>query len=118
MTSREAPILGQPGSGLRRHAARGVLVNSAVMVAIAGLALVQRLIVSRLLSPAQFGLWSVVLLAVLTVLFLKNAGIGDKFVAQSENDQERAFQKAFTIDLALAVVCVGLALVGLPALAL
>ena len=118
MSSREAPILGQPGSGLRRHAARGMLVNSVVMVAIAGLALVQRLIVSRLLSPAQFGLWSVVLLAVLTVLFLKNAGIGDKFVAQSEEDQERAFQKAFTIDLALAVGCVGLGLVGLPALAL
>jgi O-antigen/teichoic acid export membrane protein len=107
-----------PGSGLRRHAARGVLVNSTFMVAIAGLALVQRLIVSRLLSPAQFGLWSVVLLAVLTVLFLKNAGIGDKFVQQDEADQERAFQKAFTIDLALAVACVGFAVLAIPAFAL
>src|SRR6185437_10527624 len=88
------------------------------MVGIAGLALVQRLIVSRLLSPAQYGLWSVVLLAVLTVLFLKNAGIADKFVQQSEADQERAFQKAFTIDLALAVACVVFAFVALPAFAL
>lgn len=112
MATREAP------SGLRQHAARGVLINSAFMVAIAGLALVQRLIVSRLLSPAQFGLWSVVLLAVLTVLFLKNAGIGDKFVQQSEADQELAFQKAFTIDLALAVACVALACVALPAFGL
>jgi lipopolysaccharide exporter len=112
MAIREAP------SGLRQHAARGVLINSAFMVGIAGLALVQRLIVSRLLSPAQYGLWSVVLLAVLTVLFLKNAGIGDKFVQQSEADQERAFQVAFTIDLALAVACVAFALVALPAFAL
>lgn len=112
MDHREAP------SELRRHAARGVVVNSVFMVAIAGVALVQRLIVSRLLSPSQFGLWSVVLLAVLTVLFLKNAGIGDKFVQQSEEDQERAFQKAFTIDLFLALGCVAVALVALPAVAL
>jgi O-antigen/teichoic acid export membrane protein len=112
MAIREAP------NGLRRHAARGVLINSVFMVGIAGLALVQRLIVSRLLSPAQYGLWSVVLLAVLTVLFLKNAGIGDKFVQQSEADQERAFQKAFTIDLVLALACVAFALVALPAFAL
>lgn len=112
MTTREAP------TELRRHAARGVVINSAFMVAIAVLALIQRLIVSRLLSPAQFGLWSVVLLAVLTVLFLKNAGIGDKFVQQSEADQERAFQKAFTLDLLLALACVAVAAVVLPAVAL
>lgn len=105
-------------SGLRRHAARGMLINSAFMVGIAGLALIQRLIVSRLLGPAQYGLWSVVLLAVLTVLFLKNAGIGDKFVQQSEANQERAFQKAFTIDLVLALGCVAFAMVALPAFAL
>lgn len=108
----------EASSGLRHHAARGMLINSAFMVGIAGLALVQRLIVSRVLGPSRYGLWSVVLLAVLTVLFLKNAGIGDKFVQQSEADQERAFQKAFTIDLALALGCVAFALVALPAFAL
>jgi O-antigen/teichoic acid export membrane protein len=95
-----------------------VIINSAFMIALSGLALVQRLIVSRLLSTTQFGIWSVVLLAVLTVLFLKNAGIGDKFVQQSEVDQERAFQKAFTIDLTLAVACVVVAVVVLPLFAL
>jgi O-antigen/teichoic acid export membrane protein len=55
---------------------------------------------------------------VLTILFLKNAGIGDKFVQQREEDQERAFQKAFTIDLGLAVGCVVIAAVALPLFAL
>lgn len=104
--------------GLRRRAARGTIVNAAFLVALAALGLVQRLVVARLLAPSQFGLWNVALLAVLTVLFLKNAGIGDKFVAQREADQELAFQKAFTIDLALACVCVLIALVVLPVLAL
>jgi lipopolysaccharide exporter len=107
-----------PDADRRHRAARGVIINAAFLIALAVLGLVQRLIVSRFLSPSQFGLWSVVLLAVLTVLFLKNAGIGDKFVQQSEVDQERAFQKAFTLDLLLALACVVFALAALPLFAL
>lgn len=104
--------------GLRRRAAQGTIVNAAFLIAFAGLGLVQRVVVAKILSPSQFGLWSVVLMAVLTVLFLKNAGIGDKFVQQTEEDQERAFQKAFTIDVMLAVACVGVAAIALPLFAL
>ncbi|MGI8557958.1 MAG: oligosaccharide flippase family protein [Solirubrobacteraceae bacterium] len=110
---------GRGGAGMRRHrTARGAIINGGFLVALAGLALVQRVIVARLLLPSEFGLWTVALLAVVTVLFLKNAGIGDKFVQQDEPDQELAFQKAFTIDLVLAIGCLGLAIVLLPLLAL
>jgi O-antigen/teichoic acid export membrane protein len=55
---------------------------------------------------------------VLFVVFLKNAGIGEKFVQQSEADQELAFRKAFTIDLLLSLACVVAAAVVLPLFAL
>ena len=43
-----------------------------------------------------------VLAAVLgTLLWLKQVGIGDKYVQQDDDDQERAFQLAFTLELAL-----------------
>ena len=77
----------------------------------------QRIIVAKLLLPSQYGLWSAVLLAVLTILFLKNAGVGDKFVQQQEADQERAFQTAFSIDLLLALGCVVIGIVALPLVA-
>lgn len=104
--------------GLRRRAARGTIVNAIFLVGVAVLALVQRLIIAALLTPSDFGLWAIVLLAVLAILFLKNAGIGDKFVQQDEPDQERAFQEAFTIDLLISVVCTLAAAVALPLFAL
>lgn len=106
------------GDDLRRRTARGTMINAAFQIGLAGVGLVQRLLVARLLAPSAFGVWNAALLAVLTVLFLKNAGIGDKYVAQREADQELAFQKAFTIDLALAFACVAVALVALPLIAL
>jgi PST family polysaccharide transporter len=102
---------------LRHRTARGTIVNAVFQVAFAGLALIQRIVVAKLLLPGQYGLWSAALMIVLTILFLKNAGIGDKFVQQREDDQEREFQRAFTLDLALALACVALALVAVPLLA-
>jgi PST family polysaccharide transporter len=102
---------------LRHRTARGTLVNAAFQVSFAALALIQRIVVAKLLLPGQYGLWSAALLIVLTILFLKNAGIGDKFVQQREDDQEREFQRAFTLDVALALACVALAAVAVPLLA-
>ncbi|HEX4010895.1 MAG TPA: oligosaccharide flippase family protein [Solirubrobacteraceae bacterium] len=110
--------LAPPGEDLRHRTARGTIINGGFQVALAGLALVQRLVVAKLLLPAEYGLWSAVLMIVLTVLFLKNAGIGDKFIQQREHDQEREFQRAFTFDLTLALACVGLAVVAVPLLAI
>src|SRR5439155_1534225 len=53
-----------------------------------------------LLEPRDYGVWGMLVVALGTVLFLRQAGIGDKFVQQDEPDQELAFQKAFTLELA------------------
>src|SRR4051812_40278574 len=81
----------RPRDGLRRRAARGTIVNAAFQVGIAGLNLLRRLVVAAFLTAAQFGVWGVLLTALLAIVFVKNAGIGDKFVQQSEDDQEVAF---------------------------
>jgi PST family polysaccharide transporter len=71
-----------------------------------GLVLVQGLIVTRLLGPRQIGLYGVVSTTVISLIALKRVGIDEAFVQQSEADQEREFQYAFTLELGLsAAMC-------------
>lgn len=113
----EGRFSGVTGS-LRRHAARGSIVNAGFRTSLAGLALIQRIVVAALLTPAELGVWGVVLITLLTLLFFKSVGISDKFVQQSEDDQEVAFQKAFTFELAVTTGFVVLSVAALPGIAL
>ena len=85
------------GRNLRRQAARGTLINSGFQVGLAGLSLLRRLVVAAYLTRAEFGVWSIVLTTVITVSWLKQLGVADKYVQQDEADQEAAYQKAFTM---------------------
>jgi lipopolysaccharide exporter len=105
-------------TGMRRHAARGTIINAAFQIGLAGLQLVRRLMVAALLTASDFGVAGLLLATILVLVFVKNVGTVDKYVQQSEPDQERAFQKAFTIELLLGVLAVLLALVVVPAYAL
>jgi O-antigen/teichoic acid export membrane protein len=53
-----------------------------------------------------------------TLLWLKQVGIGDKYVQQTEADQERAFHVAFTLELALSGVFLLIVLAAVPLMAL
>ena len=88
------------GRNLRQQAARGTLINSGFQVGLAGLSLLRRLVVAAYLTRAEFGVWSIVLTTVITVSWLKQLGVADKYVQQDEADQEAAYQKAFTMELA------------------
>ena len=70
------------------------------------------------LTRSDYGVWGVIAVSLSTLLFIKQAGIGDKYVAQDELDQEAAFQKAFTLELAITGVCVVLIAVATPLLVL
>jgi len=107
----------QAGSGLRILAARGTLVNAAFLVGVNTLNLLRGFLVAAFLTTAQYGVWGVVLVVIYTLMFLRQVGIGEKYIQQDEPDQELAFRKAMTFELALAgaVLVVGVALV--PALA-
>ena len=43
-------------------------------------------------------MWGILVVAFGTLLWLKQAGIGDKYIQQDEADQELAFQTAFTLE--------------------
>ena len=107
----------QAGSGLRIRAARGTIVNAAFLIGVNTLNLLRGFLVAAFLTTAEYGVWGVVLVVLFTLMFLRQVGIGDKYIQQDEPDQERAFCKAMTFELALAgvVAVAGAALV--PALA-
>jgi hypothetical protein len=109
-----------PGAtgGIRRIAARGTIVNAAFTVGLDTLNLMRGLIVAALLLPSEYGVWTVLLLAIGTLGLLKEGVVGDKFVQQDEDDQERAFQRAFTLEAILNGILLVLGLVALPLVAL
>ena len=106
------------GRNLRQHAARGTIVNSAFQLGLAGLGLLRRLVVAAFLTQSEFGLWGIVLTTVLTLSWLKQIGVADKYVQQNEPDQEAAFQKAFTMELIVSLAFFAIVAAALPAYAL
>ena|SRR5437588_217666 len=108
----------QFSGSLRTRVARGTLINTAFTVGIGLLGLLKGFILAGFLSPADYGLWGILIVSLSTLLWLKQVGIGDKFIQQDELDQEKAFQKAFTLELALTGVCVLMIAAATPLLVL
>ncbi len=104
---------GPPETGRRRLAARGVVINSGFLVAIGTLNLLKGVLVAGFLTVSEFGIWAIVVLAITLVAVIKQVTVGDKYIQQEEADQEAAFQKAFTLELASAgimmLICVAIA---------
>jgi len=86
------------GRSLREHAARGGLINALFMIGLSGLGFLKGFILATFLTREDYGIWGILVIALGTLLWLKQVGIGDKFVQQDEDDQEAAFQKAFTVE--------------------
>lgn len=106
------------GRGLRVTAARGVIINSAFRVGLAGLSLSKQVLVAIWLTTADYGLWALIAVAVGTIIFLKQVGLVDKYVQQSDEDQEHAFQRAFTLELLYTLCFFALIAVAVPLFAL
>ena len=106
------------GRGLREHTTRGVVVNASFNIGLAWVGLLRRFLVAAFLTAAEYGLWGLLIAALSTLLFLKEVGIGDKYIQQNEVDQELAFQKAFTFEAILTFGFVGLSAAALPLFAL
>jgi O-antigen/teichoic acid export membrane protein len=96
----------RPGGSLRTHAARGTLVNTGFTVGLGALGLLKSFVLAGFLTRSDYGVWGVLIVTVSTLLWLKQVGIGDKYIQQEEPDQELAFQKALTLELALTAALV------------
>jgi O-antigen/teichoic acid export membrane protein len=106
------------GTDLRTRTARGTLINAAFTIGLSGLAVVQGVVVARLLPTDVYGLWGLLMAAFMTLLMLGSVGIDDKYVQQDEPDQQRAFEIAFTLQMLLGPIFVVVLLAGIPLFAL
>jgi lipopolysaccharide exporter len=106
------------GRTLREHTARGTIINALFQIAIASLVFVRGFIVAAFLSRSDYGIWGILVVGLGTLHWLKGSAVGDKYVQQSGEDQERAFQTAFTIELMLTGLLMALMIAALPVLAL
>lgn len=104
----------EEGTTLRRHTARGMIINSAFQVAMIVLNLVQRLAVAAFLTVAEFGFWGLIVTTLMTITWLKEVGIADKYIQQDEKDQVLAFQKAFTLELFYTAIFFVICIAALP----
>jgi O-antigen/teichoic acid export membrane protein len=84
---------------MRGRAARGALINAAFLVGLGTMNVLRSVIVAGLVSRGDFGVWSIVLLALGLLVAVKQVAVSDKFIQQQAADQELAFQRAFTLEL-------------------
>lgn len=108
----------RPAQGLRHTAARGVVINAGVTVAVSAVTLVRGFALAAFLTATDYGVWGTVLVALMLLLLFKQVGIGDKYVQQDEPDQELAFQRAFTLELLIAGAGMVVVAVAAPLIAL
>jgi O-antigen/teichoic acid export membrane protein len=95
----DAALHDQPEGDLRRVAARGTLINAAFQIGLAGLGTFRRIAVVAFLTREEFGLWGVILPIIVTLAWVKEIGVADKYIQQQEADQEAEWQRAFTLEL-------------------
>lgn len=112
----EAPLgrFGPGAKNLRATTARGTIINAAFLVGFDTLGVLKGFIVAAFLTTAEFGIWGILVVALGTLGWLKQVGIGDKYIQQDESDQELAFQKAFTLELLFNAVILAVLLAALP----
>ena len=115
---RREELIRRHGRGLREHAARGTMINTAFMIGLSVLQLVRGFALAHWLSRSDYGVWGLLAVSLGTLLWLKQIGIGDKFIQQNDPDQEVAFQKAFTLELGLSAISMILLAAVLPVFAL
>lgn len=105
------------GRSLRAHAARGTIVNGLFQILLASLTILKGFIVAAFLTRGQYGIWGILLIGLGTLSWLKSGAVTQKYVQQSDQDQERAFQTAFTLELVACGLLGLLMLAVLPVLA-
>jgi O-antigen/teichoic acid export membrane protein len=113
-TDRLADRIDLRGRTLRAHTARGTIINAAFTVGIQTLGLARGFVLAAFIAPREYGIWGIVVVALGTLTWLKQIGVGEKFVQQDDDDQELAFQHAFTVELITNVAMVLLLAAAIP----
>ncbi|HEX4719615.1 MAG TPA: oligosaccharide flippase family protein [Thermoleophilaceae bacterium] len=99
---------------LRRHTARGTVINGMFLIGANALGLVKGLVVASLLATSTYGVWGLLGVTLGTLLLLGSVGIDDKYIQQDDPDQKRAFEIAFTLQSLLAALFMVIIVVAIP----
>src|SRR3712207_1112732 len=83
--------LGSPEHGRRHTAARGTLINAGFQIGLSGLGTLKRLAVAAFLTREEFGIWGIILPILVTLIWVKEIGVADKYIQQRERDQKTEF---------------------------
>lgn len=102
-----------PG-GLRRRAARGSIINAVWLVAFNSLTVVKGVVVAAFLGTAAYGLWGLLTISFGTLFALAAVGLDDKYIQQDHEDQQAAFEIAFTLQAMLCGLFLLIGLIGIP----
>lgn len=104
---------------VRRHVARGMLTNGGFQVGLLGLTAFRGFAVAAFVSRSDYGLWGLIALTLWTAMGLKSQfGAGEKYVQQSDLDQEHAFQRGFTMEVIFTSAAVPVAVAAVLAVVL
>jgi O-antigen/teichoic acid export membrane protein len=106
------------GRSLRRHTARGTIINGAFLVGLNTLGLMRGFLLAGFLATSDYGVWGVLSVAVAGLFWFKDVGVPDKYVQQDEADQELAFQKAFTLEAAMTAIFTVIVAAAIPLIAI
>ena len=117
-TTRAEELRAERGGGLRRVAARGVMVNAAFMTGLSVLAFVKGFVLAAIIAPTEYGVWGILAGTLGTLTRLKQIGVSDKYIQQEDADQELAFQRAFTIEAIVNAALLVLIAAAVPIVAL
>lgn len=103
---------------LRNLTARGIVINAIFLIAMNGLGFLKGFGVAAFLDPEDYGLWGLLAVAFTTLFKLVQVGVDDKYIQQDYDDQEVAFQEAFTMQCLLCATFVVVIAVAMPLFAL
>ncbi len=77
-----------------------MLINGVFQVGLLAASAIRGVAVAAFVSRTDYGVWGLIGLTIWASLGLKNQfGAGEKYIQQSEADQELAFQRAFTMEV-------------------
>ena len=106
------------GLTLRAFAARGVIVNTVFEVGLSALGLIRGFVLAALLTTGDYGVWGILVVSLGVLSRIKVIGVGDRYIAQNDADQELEFQRAFTLEVLMASATALILTAALPLFAL
>jgi O-antigen/teichoic acid export membrane protein len=102
------------GGSLRRRTARGTVINSIWLAALASLSVLRGVIAAALIGADQYGVSGLLTIVFGTLGALGAFGLEHKYVQQDHPDQRAAFEIAFTLQSLLGAVLAVVGLVTVP----